>query len=141
MALKNRSLSDQAAPVVAPNLLQMDESQLLQLRAAIDARLGISNLSQMNIEQEILVQLATAKDLQTTTLNDRDVPANQKAQTINAVAAILKELVKMQNDLYNAERIKELESAMIQALKDAPDEVKDRFFERYERMIAAAQTM
>lgn len=141
MALKNRSLSDQAAPVVAPNLLQMDDSQLLQLRAAIDARLGISNLSQMNIEQEILVQLATAKDLQTTTLNDRDVPANQKAQTINAVAAILKELVKMQNDLYNAERIKELESAMIQALKDAPDEVKDRFFERYERMIAAAQTM
>lgn len=141
MALKNRSLSDQAAPVVAPNLLQMGDSQLLQLRAAIDARLGISNLSQMNIEQEILVQLATAKDLQTTTLNDSDVPANQKAQTINAVAAILKELVKMQNELYNAERIKELESAMIQALKDAPDEVKDRFFERYERMIAAAQTM
>ena len=50
---------------------------------------------------------------------------------MNTISAILKEIVKMQTDLYNAERVKKLEAAMIDALKLAPKEAQDAFFEQY----------
>jgi hypothetical protein len=134
MALKKHSAVEPAAEQ-AFSLLELDPKQLLALRSDIDRMLGMTSLTDIDIENEILVQLATAKQLQADTLVDSDVPANQKAQTINSVAAILRELTKMQTELYNAERIKEIEAAVVSSMGPAPKDVKDAFFERYERLL------
>jgi hypothetical protein len=135
MALKNHT----PTPQDTSSLAEMDPSTLLRLRHEIDQRLGIVDLASLNIEQEIITQLQTAKILQTSVMDDDAVPANQRAQTVNTVSSILIQLVKTQTDLYNAERIKELEAAIVQAMRDTSDEVKDQFFERYERLLAAQQ--
>jgi hypothetical protein len=135
MALKRHG-AEQPVTDQAFSLLQFDNAQLLTLRHQIDMMLGMTSLNDIDIENEILVQLQTAKQLQSDTLGADNVPANQKAQTLNAVGAILRELVGMQTDLYNAERLKEIEAAIIAALQAAPKEVKDAFFERYERLVA-----
>jgi hypothetical protein len=119
------------------NLLDsMDPNALLKLRHEIDQILGIVDLASLNIEQEIITQLQTAKTLQASVINDSTVPANQRAQTVNTVSNVLISLVKTQTDLYNAERIKEIEAAIIQAAKGLPEEAKNQFFERYERLLA-----
>jgi len=135
MALKNHTPAAQN-PL---SLAEMSPEVLLRLRHEIDQRLGIVDLASLNIEQEIITQLQTAKILQTGVLDDPTIPANQRAQTVNTVSNILTQLVKTQTDLYNAERIKELEAAIVQAMKGAPTEVKDHFFDRYERLLAAQQ--
>jgi hypothetical protein len=136
MALRKPGQAAQEAEQ-AVSLLDMDTSQLLTLRGQLDRMLGTTSLNDLDVEQEILVQLATAKLLQEETLRDDKVPANQKAQTVATVTAILRQLTNIQTDMYNAERLKEVEAAMIAALQTAPIEVKDAFFERYERLLTS----
>ena len=140
MAIKDLSLTPATPFERAFSLLDMEPSQLITLRHEIDKILGIGSLGDLNVESEIMVQLATAKALQVETLTEKDTPANQKAQTINAVGAILRDLVRMQTELYNAERIKEVEAAVIDCMRLAPDDVKDKFFERYERLLTKEAT-
>ena len=139
MALKRHGEAAVPAAEQAFSLLEMEPKQLMALRAEIDNMLGMTSLTDLDIENEILVQLQTAKILQQETLVG-DAPANQKAQTINSVAAILKQLVGMQTELYNAERLKEVEAALIAALQKSAPEVKDAFFERYERLLTSKNT-
>jgi galactose-1-phosphate uridylyltransferase len=135
MALKRHGEPVQSTGEQGFSLLQYTPTQLMSLRSMIDQMLGLGSLTDLNIENEILVQLQNAKLLAEEVRNDSDVPANQKAQTINSVSSILKQLVGMQTELYNAERLKEIEAAVIEALKPAPKEIQDSFFERYERLL------
>ena len=67
--------------------------------------------------------------------SDDQVPPNQVAQVFNTISAILKEIVKMQTELHNAERVKKLEAAMIQAIKLAPLESQQAFLVQYEAIL------
>lgn len=86
-------------------------------------------LQELNMEQELLNQYALAQDVQAAAIANDDCPDNQRAQTLNTTTAILKELVKMQTDLLNMVYARKLESAILTALKDMPEEVKTRFFD------------
>jgi uncharacterized protein (UPF0147 family) len=107
--------------------------ELIALRAEIDTFLPSMSMSDMNMEQELLLQFQQTKTLLNTILTDEEVPANQKAQVINTCNAILTEITKTQSSLYNAERLKIMEQCLTNALKSAPTEVSDKFFESYER--------
>lgn len=72
------------------------------------------------------------KRLMEKTLRDKRVPSNQKAQTVNALANLLKGLAAQQTELYNAERLKRIENLMITTLKDVAPELQDEFMRRYE---------
>jgi hypothetical protein len=92
-------------------------------------------LSDLNLEEEVLLNYKIAKH----TLEDLDdeTPANQKAQVINSITSILKDLVKMQTELYDAERVKKMEACLIQVLKTLPDAQQDEFFEIYGESLKA----
>jgi hypothetical protein len=142
LALKNHSLGD--VPRGTPGLLPLsayDEKALLQLRAQIDAQLGIGNLADLDIGQEIVLQLRTLKILQHEALRDDEAPHGQKAQASTTVSRMLTELAKSRHMLYSAERIKQIELMTIDAMKDAPDEAKEAFFERLERYLATMPTL
>ena len=66
-------------------------------------------------------------------IDDMDTPANQKAQVANSVVSTLAQLVKMQEDLRRDERLKRIESVLLEVIKTLPEETKAAFFEEYER--------
>jgi hypothetical protein len=112
----------------------LSQSELLALRARIDERLPTMTLQSMNLESELVLQYHTVKALQTDTLEDKYIEPNKKASVVNACASALSLIVKMQTDLYNAERFKAIETIMIRALKTLPKEAVDTFLNEYEQL-------
>lgn len=86
-------------------------------------------LKDLNLEAELLSQYEKAQDL--LRFSD-DEPLNQRAQTLNAITNILQAIIKSQQDLYNVERLKSLENALITTLQGFPD-IKHQFLEAYEK--------
>lgn len=112
----------------------MSLNQLLTLRMRIDEKLPARALKDVDLEEELVIQFQQTKLLLNASLEDDDVPANQKAQVNNSCAGLLKQLTEMQTQLYSAERVKALESALIKALVVLPEVTQKAFFAEYERI-------
>lgn len=93
-----------------------------------------TRLEDLNIADELLIQYKNAVNLLEAAQHDADIPANQKAQLLNSISAIITNISKTQTDVYNAERLKTLENTLISTLKDFP-EVKSTFLDAYERAL------
>ena len=93
------------------------------------------SLKNLDLDAELYNAYAKAKNYLADVQSDEQVPPNQLAQLMNTISAILKEIVKMQTELHNAERVKKLEAAMIQAIKLAPLESQDAFFKEYSAIL------
>ena len=89
------------------------------------------SLKSLNLDAELYNAYANAKNYLAIVQSDDSVPPNQVAQVFNTISAILKEIVKMQTELHNAEQVKKLEAAMITAIKLAPKKSQDAFFTQY----------
>lgn len=114
MSLEDHSLT----PVVLIDTPQIDKPILA--------------LKDLNLEDALLAQYNNATKLLTDVLQDSEVPANQRAQCINSVTAILASITKSQESLYNAERVKKLELALVTTLKTLSKEAQEVFFNAYE---------
>ena len=93
------------------------------------------SLKNLDLDAELYNAYAKAKNYLADVQSDESIPPNQLAQLMNTISAILKEIVKMQTELHNAERVKKLEAAMIQAIKLAPLESQQAFLEEYEAIL------
>lgn len=93
------------------------------------------SLKNLNLDAELYNAYAKAKNYLADVQSDESIPPNQLAQLMNTISAILKEIVKMQTELHNAERVKKLEAAMIQAIKLAPPESQKAFLVQYEAIL------
>lgn len=109
---------------------------LLDAYAEIVKYLPPVELSKMDLEKELLMQFHTVKNLQSNVLADESIPPNQKAQVANTVAATLNKIVDMQQSVYEAERFKLIENALIRYLNSRGEEVAAKFIEEYERIVA-----
>lgn len=114
------------------DLDDMTTEDLIRLHASIEAKLPPAELGSMNLERELVMQYRRILALQEDVLMDDDVPANQRAQVSNAVAATLQQLVKMQSEFHTAERFKAIESRLIKALEKVPADYLEDFFAWYE---------
>lgn len=117
-------------------LSTLNMAELIQLRSEIDAKVPVKALVDLNLERELVMQLVVVQNLQNETLADPGVPANQKAQTVNSAAATLQTLAKMQTEVYNSERLKRMEQALIETLQALPTEAQEAFLTAYEGAIA-----
>jgi hypothetical protein len=127
----------QKPPRAATHSLQLDLTgmpvdELLELRAQIEQRLPVKQLKDLNLEQELVLQLLTSQQLQRDVLQDDEIPANQRAQCLNAVAAIIAQLVKLQTEVYTSERLKRIEGYLIESLRQLPLQGQAKFLELYE---------
>ena len=73
--------------------------------------------------------------MQNDVIDDDDTPANQKAQVANSLSAALVNLVKLQGDVHSSERMKRIESILIDTLKDLPVEAVEAFLANYEQAL------
>jgi hypothetical protein len=116
----------------------MPISELLALRNAIEQKLPARDLKDMDLAKELVLQVLALQQLQSTVISDDDTPANQKAQTANSLSAALVNLVKLQNETYNSERLKKVEAALISAVGTLPAEAQEAFFTEYESRLTSA---
>jgi hypothetical protein len=110
----------------------LDVGQLIELREQIEQRLPATLLANLNLEKELVIQFLAIKSMLSKIVDDDKTPANQRAQVANSVTSILGDMTKMQNAVYNSERVKKLEAAMIKALEVLPLETRQLFLDSYE---------
>lgn len=137
MTLKNHSLAQdkpklQVSPVEAlmPAIEPLSEVELMELRHEIDLRIGL-DLGQLNLSEELALQFRQAKTLLNDVQNDKDIPANQRAQVFNAVRNQLSEILKQQESVWSMERLKKIESAVVKACNLMTEEQKAAFMDLY----------
>lgn len=120
-------------------LSQFSEEQLLNLRAQIDELLPDKKLKDVNLEVELVRQLATVHRLQADVLSDDNTPANQKAQCAGQVANVLAVLSKLQVEVYSSERLKKIEAVMVDTVNLMPPATQEFFFAEYEKRLEAKE--
>ena len=119
---------------LSADLADISTADLIDLYEEVKSKLPAHKLQDIDLAQELVLQHLRVKELQTATLGDPKVAANQKAQVSNAVSSILGQLTKLQVDLHTAERFKTLESLMIRHFKKLPLDVVEAFMEDYEQL-------
>jgi hypothetical protein len=110
---------------------------LIQFHDEIRACLPPLSLTQMNLEEELLLQYHSLRSLQTLVLNDDTLPLNQRAQVANSVVATLDRLVGAQEKVYSQERFKAIETALIRHLKRLPEATAEAFLVDYKAILLA----
>ena len=117
------------------DLSDIDENGLDFRMTEVEAKLPVKYLKDISLEQELVRQLRVTQLLQAAVIEDPDVPANQRAQTANAVAGILANLSKLQVEIYTSDRLKRIESILIEAVKKLPADAQRQFLEDYAEML------
>jgi len=108
---------------------------LLAERARIDSMLPPRTFSDINVEEELMLQYALAKELQVNVMASADVPANQQAQVMNTCASTLAKIQDTQSKFYSQERFKRIEAMLISQLKKWPIEMATDFINEYATML------
>ena len=111
-----------------------DENELASLRDRISSCLP-SNLASINLEDELVNQLRSAKAL---LADSADAPPNQRSQVSNSITTILKQLVDVQKAITTTETIKRIERTLLSTLKEFP-EMQTHFMKAYEESLANAE--
>ena len=111
-----------------------DKPALYSLLLDIEAMLPTEDLRDISVEHELVRHLRASQALQTSVIAS-GAPANQKAQIVNSVASILTGLAKLQMDIYTSERLKDIEAALLKALRKLPIEEQAEFLAFYEKLL------
>lgn len=91
------------------------------------------DLKGLNLDTELHNNYCEARGYLDMVLADESIPPNQVAQVFNTLTSIMKEIVRAQTEVQNAEKVKNLEQAMIFALKKTcSEETQNAFFEEFE---------
>lgn len=138
MALKDLGLTAKPAAAAIDPLEGLDDAQLITLRQRLDKKLRL-DLKQLDLAEELGLQYRDGMALLASVREDKDTPANQRAQVFNSCGAMLEKIIKMQKVVYDAERLKRMEAAILKTLVDLPDEQKRLFFGLYGEYLTAEQ--
>lgn len=109
--------------------------QIETLRRKLSALVPL-DLQGFSAEQELLMQYAAARELQSRVLSEDDAPVNQLAQVLNATTAILAKVAQMQADTYTSERFKRIEGILLRCLRDLPEDTIVRFLDAYKAALS-----
>jgi ethanolamine utilization protein EutQ (cupin superfamily) len=114
------------------DLTNYSAADLNVLRERILALLPM-NLASVDLEEELMAQLISAKALMA---DSSDAPLNQRAQASNTITAILKQLVDLQMSVTTTETIKRMERILLKTLQDHPT-LQEAFMVDYEEALNA----
>lgn len=124
-----------AGPSTMPmgiDLRGMGTAELIELRDRIDQMLPFTSLKEVDLEEQLLLQFMSMRELQTKVLGDEALPLNQRASVANSVVAILAKLTELQGEVYTHERLKTIENTLLRRIRGLPVEVVEAFLADYE---------
>lgn len=90
----------------------------------------VNSLAELDLDAELALLYSNANHLYTETCNASEIPANQKAQTLNTILSILKEALNKKEQLYNVAEVTLIEVALGETLKNFPD-ISEAFLREY----------
>lgn len=114
---------------------ELDDHEFGLTGQAAPDNLGVAGIETLDLEGETVRLYRQVRLLLSRVLVDKGVPANQKASVANGLSNQLKALVNLQTDIYNAERLKRLETVIIRMVKAMPDDISEQFLIDYEREV------
>jgi hypothetical protein len=112
-----------------PDFPQHDPFAGVNRGAATLPRL-VKSLEDLDLDAELALLYSNANHLYTEVCTAIEIPANQKAQTLSTILAILKEVLKEKETLYNIGEVTLIETALGETLKKFP-EVREAFLQEY----------
>jgi len=93
----------------------------------------VTNVEAILVNEELAFVFTTTKELLQSVVRSDDTPANQQAQVVNSMLAVIEKIAKLRIDLYNADRVRRIEQTLIKTLRDFPRELQEKFLDAYER--------
>lgn len=99
-----------------------------------DYGIEATDLKDLNLNHELLKQYNKANRLLVDAEFDEEATLAQKASTINAINSVLSSIIRMQTELYSAERLKTLEAILLVTLKEFPD-INGMFLAKYKEAL------
>lgn len=127
---KGKQIDASSVPKEVTQLVStLSEKQLMNLRHHLDMLLQIE-INQLNLTEELGLQYRQGKIL-LDSLDDK-TPANQRAQVFNSVQAQLEKIIKQRAAVFNQERLKHYEGALLKVLDmQGNEKAKELFLELY----------
>ena len=89
----------------------------------------------INVSKELSDHFEKLKNLRDEVIDDMSETGSSKAAVMNALTGILKELAKIQKEVYNAELIAKLQGAIIEGLEDTDQKLKDLVVKNLDRKL------
>ena len=120
--------------VELPDISRLSNTQLLLLRDQIN--ILTKTLLDINMEEELVEQLIRVKGALSDVFDNSEESSNQKAALINSGTAIMRDLIKMQESVHNAERLKNIERTLIDTLKEYSEEISREFLDLYDKRLS-----
>lgn len=115
----------------------MSVAELTRHMADLRRHLPPTELKDINVEEELLLQFAVMREFQTSIISSDKIQANQRAQVGSAVSKLILDITDRQSEVYSSERVKRLETALIRACRDhMPEAACEQFIKAYERIAA-----
>lgn len=108
---------------------------LIRYHDEIRALLPPLNLSEMNLEEEMLLQYHALRAVQNNVLSNDEVAVNQQAQMANSVGSLLARLAELQVSVYTSERFKRIENLLIRSMRQLPEDRALAFLDEYEKSL------
>ena len=93
----------------------------------------------ISVSKELAEHYRKVLDLRDGILEDEDSEDKSRISVLNATTSIIKELAKIQSDLYNAERFAILQQIIVKTLKESNKEIAEKVIrdleDQYEKTI------
>ena len=89
----------------------------------------------MDLLDELKSHFENLKYTLSEVLNDPDESPSQKASLASAINNCLAQMIKMEKELYNINRVKAMEDSLVRAIDTLPEDAKERFLTHYEECI------
>ena len=92
-------------------------------------------MPKIDVSDELNEHYELIKGAAKAAVEDPDESASSKASMLNATTSILKELAKIQTELFSSSLISQLQYAIVEALEEHDQEFKDKVIEILERRL------
>ena len=93
-------------------------------------------IEQLDLSTEIITHFASVKDIFQDAIDGADTTTSQKASAAKVINELLSQLTRMQAEIFNIDRVRAMENALIESLASLPETTKEDFFRVYEEKLA-----
>lgn len=130
MTLKNHNLANKVPGAIEDRLAGLDDAELLSLRRKIDIQLS-TDLTKLDLGEELGLQYRQGMIMLDSFSKDDSAPLNHRATALTSVSNVLSKIIREQQTVYSAERLKRYEAAFMKVLQSLPPEQTRIYFDLY----------
>jgi len=98
-------------------------------------------IEQLNLSDELIKHFAAVKAQMDTALDSPDSTPTQIAAAAKVINDLLGQLIRMQTEVYNIDRIRAMEHALVESIQILPEATKEEFFRIYENQLSMKATI